>query len=77
MADPVELKEKRRISFGLMVWVCALLVVGTFTLTTIYNRFIFVEKEIQVISDRMDKRYSRLQDQIDELEVNKVSKPKE
>jgi len=34
---------------------------AVFVLTTIYNRFIFLEQELQVVSDRLEKKTSRIE----------------
>lgn len=46
MSSPVEFQEKKSISLGLFVWFLAGAITATFSLTMIYNRFLFVEEQM-------------------------------
>ncbi len=66
MSDPIEFASLKVVSYGMMVKVVWSAIVATFFVTMIIARFLFVEKELVVMSDRSDKRYARQQ------EVNKT-----
>ena len=59
MADIKEFNKKIEISIGAVVFTVASIIMGTFSLTTIYNQFLFVQSEIIRVEGRLDKITTR------------------
>jgi hypothetical protein len=46
MPSPVEFQDKYKLSLGLVLWFLIGAITATFSLTMIYNRFLFVEEQL-------------------------------
>ena len=80
MGDPVEFNEKRPVSYGLMIRAVVSAIIATFFITMVWARFLFLETEIvtakasfraelKTLSARVDKRYARVVERLEELEA--------
>ena len=71
ITDKHWLNNKQVISLLLAV------IVATFTVTSIIMEFRFVQSQLNTLEQRLDKRYNRSQDAIEELQnkVNELEKP--
>ena len=54
MPDIKELNKKVSLSLGAIIFSAVSLIIGTFTLTTIYNEFLFLQKDINKVERRFD-----------------------
>ena len=67
MSDPVEFGQAKMVSYGLMVKSIIIIAVSVFFATMVWNRFLYMEKEMIVLSERSDKRYTRQQEDLKAL----------
>lgn len=54
MTDIRELNKKITVSIGALIFTAVSLIIGTFTLTTIYNEFLSLQKDINKVERRFD-----------------------
>jgi len=74
MENKNDITKKKVWDSNQMIRIISFVAIAVFTLTMIYNRFLIMEKEIETIDLRANKRYERMSSDRQNIwqEINKI-----
>jgi len=74
MESKSDITKKKVWDSNQMIRIISFVAIAVFTLTMIYNRFLIMEKEIETIDLRANKRYERMSSDRQNIwqEINKI-----